>query len=90
MKNIFKEEELEESQVIHKFGNSEFQQKAPYYYNLDVVISVGYRVKSKEGTQFRIWATQRLKDYVIKGFTLNNERFKIGNSINYINHLKFE
>lgn len=90
MKNIFKEEELEESQVIHKFGNSEFQQKAPYYYNLDVVISVGYRVKSKEGTQFRIWATQRLKDYIIKGFTLNDERFKIGNSINYINHLKFE
>ena len=56
------EGELAESQTMQKFGNSEFQQKAPNYYNLDVIISVGYRVKSKQGTQFRIWATSRLKE----------------------------
>src|SRR5665648_62935 len=58
IQNIFKEGELEESLSLKKFGNSEFQQKAPNYYNLDVIISVGYRVKSPQGTQFRIWATQ--------------------------------
>ena len=57
IQNIYNEEELVESQTMKKFGNSEFQQKAPNYYNLDVIISVGYRVKSKQGTQFRIWAT---------------------------------
>lgn len=88
IKNIFKEGELKELQVVHKFGNSEFQQKAPYYYSLDVIISVGYRVKSKQGTQFRIWATQRLKEHIIKGFTLNDERFKTGNSMNYFNELQ--
>lgn len=88
IKNIFKEKELIETSVVKKFGNSEFQQKAPFYYNLDVIISVGYRVKSKQGTQFRIWATQRLKEYIIKGFTLNDERFKTGNSMNYFNELQ--
>ena len=53
------------------------------YYNLDVIISVGYRVKSYQGTQFRIWATQRLREYIIKGFTLNDERFATGSSMNY-------
>jgi hypothetical protein len=57
-------------------------------YNLDVIISVGYRVKSLQGTQFRIWATQRLKEYVIKGFALNDDRFKTGNSMNYFNELQ--
>ena len=57
-------------------------------YNLDVIISVGYRVKSPQGTQFRIWATQRLKEYIIKGFTLNDDRFKSGNSLNYFNELQ--
>jgi len=56
IKNIYNEFELEESLTMKKFGNSEFQQKAPFYYNLDVIISVGYRVKSSQGTQFRIWA----------------------------------
>jgi len=60
IKNIFKEGELVEEQVMRKFGNSEFSIKPTYYYNLDVIISVGYRVKSLRGTQFRIWATQRL------------------------------
>ena len=52
------------------------------FYNLDVIISVGYRVKSQQGTKFRIWATQRLKEYIIKGFALNSERFKSHNSMN--------
>ncbi|MFO7656621.1 MAG: RhuM family protein [Bacteroidales bacterium] len=88
IKNIYAEEELEESSSAKKFGISEFQQKAPNYYNLDVIISVGYRVKSHQGTQFRIWATQRLKEYIVKGFTLNDERFKSGNSMNYFNELQ--
>ena len=58
------------------------------YYNLDVVISVGYRVRSKQGTQFRIWATSRLKEYIIKGFVLNDERFKTGNAMNYFDELQ--
>lgn len=88
IKNIFAEGELVEKDVVKKFGNSEFQQKAPNFYNLDVIISVGYRVKSKQGTQFRIWATQRLKEYIVKGFALNDERFKSGNSMNYFNELQ--
>ena len=86
--NIFVEGELLSSCCMKKFGNSEFQQKAPQYYNLDVIISVGYRVKSQQGTQFRIWATQRLKEYIVKGFVLNDERFKSGNSMNYFDELQ--
>lgn len=88
IKNIYKEEELSEHNTMQKFGISEFQQKAPNYYNLDVIISVGYRVKSKEGTQFRIWATQRLREYIVKGFALNDDRFKSGSSMNYFNELQ--
>ena len=62
IKHIFEEGELKESESVKKFGNSEFQQKAPFYYNLDVIISVGYRVKSLRGTQFRQWATKRLNE----------------------------
>ncbi len=62
IKNIYEEQELLETVTMKKFGISEFQQKAPFYYNLDIVISVGYRVKLTQGTQFRIWATQRLKE----------------------------
>ena len=76
IQNIFKEGELEETQCTQKFGNSEFQQKAPFYYNLDVIISVGYRVKSLRGTQFRQWATKRLNEYIRKGFTIDDERLK--------------
>ncbi|MDI5895344.1 MULTISPECIES: RhuM family protein [Flavobacterium] len=88
IKNIFEEGELQEELCMHKFGISEFQQKAPNYYNLDVIISVGYRVKSLQGTQFRIWATQRLKEYIVKGFALNDDRFKSGSSMNYFNELQ--
>lgn len=88
IKNIFEEGELQEVESMHKFGISEFMQKGHNYYNLDVIISVGYRVKSQQGTQFRIWATQRLKEYIVKGFALNDERFKSGTSMNYFNELQ--
>lgn len=86
--NIFTEGELISDCCMKKFGISEFQQRAPNYYNLDVIISVGYRVKSQQGTQFRIWATGRLKEYIIKGFVLNDERFKSGSSMNYFDELQ--
>ncbi len=76
IKNIYAEEELEKSQTLKKFGISEFQQKAPNYYNLDVIISVGYRVKSKQGTKFRQWATKRIHEYIVKGFTMDDDRLK--------------
>ena len=88
IKNIYEEQELKESATMKKFGISEFQHKAFNYYNLDVIISVGYRVKSPQGTQFRIWATQRLKEYIIKGFVLNDDRFKSGTSMNYFDELQ--
>lgn len=91
IKNIFEEGELQESQTMRKFGFSEFTgnlAKKTNYYNLDVIISVGYRVKSLQGTQFRIWATQRLREYITKGFALNDERFKSGNSMNYFTELQ--
>lgn len=87
IQNVYSEGELIESQTVRKFGNSEFAKKPTNYYNLDVVISVGYRVKSPQGTQFRQWATQRLRDYIIKGFALNDERFKSGSSMNYFKEL---
>jgi len=76
IQNIYQEKELEKTTTMKKFGNSEFQQKAPFYYNLDVIISVGYRVKSIRGTQFRQWATKRLREYIVKGFTMDDERLK--------------
>lgn len=86
--HIFEEKELEKEVSIRKIGISDFSTKPTNFYNLDVIISVGYRVKSIQGTQFRIWATQRLKEYIIKGFTLNDERFKTGTSMNYFNELQ--
>ena len=76
IKNIYEEWELLETDTLHKFGNSEFQQKATNYYNLDMIISVWYRVNSKQWIQFRQWATARLKEYIIKWFTLDDERLK--------------
>lgn len=93
IKNVFEEGELEASATVRNFrtvqteGNREVE-RAIDYYNLDVIISVGYRVKSVQGTQFRIWATQRLKEYIIKGFALNDDRFKSGSSMNYFNELQ--
>ena len=85
--NVFKEGELVEEDSVRKIGNSDFSTKPTNYYNLDVIISVGYRVKSKQGTQFRIWATQRLQEYILKGFAINDERFKTGSSMNYFREL---
>jgi len=88
--NIFSEEELIKDSVVRKFRTTAKDGKSynTNYYNLDVIISVGYRVKSQQGTQFRIWATQRLREYIVKGFALNDERFKSGESINYFNELQ--
>ncbi|MEN8122763.1 MAG: RhuM family protein [Bacteroidota bacterium] len=88
--NIFNEGELIENSVVANFATTANDNKIYQveYYNLDVIISVGYRIKSKQGTQFRIWATQRLKEYIIKGFALNDDRFKTGNSMNYFTELQ--
>ena len=73
--NIFREGELYEKSNVQKMhiANSD---KPIVLYSLDVIISVGYRVKSKQGTQFRQWATQRLKDYLVKGYSLNQKRLE--------------
>ena len=74
--NIFEEGELEKESSMRKIGNSDFSTKPTNYYNLDVIISVGYRVKSLRGTQFRQWATKRLNEYIRKGFTMDDEWLK--------------
>ncbi|HFC00766.1 MAG TPA: death-on-curing protein, partial [Phaeodactylibacter sp.] len=82
--NVFKDGELDKKVVVAKFATTtrhgaikdKTQTKMVEYYNLDVIISVGYRVKSIRGTQFRIWATQRLKDYLEKGYTINEKRLQ--------------
>ena len=74
--NIYKEGELEKDESMRKIGNSDFSTKPTNFYNLDVIISVGYRVKSLQGTKFRKWATARIKEYIIKGFVMDDERLK--------------
>jgi hypothetical protein len=78
IRNLFEEGELREDSVIRNFRITASDGKVydTQHYNLDVIISVGYRVKSLRGTQFRIWATQRLREYIIKGFTMDDERLK--------------
>ena len=76
IKNIYEEKELIEENTMRKFGNSEFSTKPTNFYNLEMIIAIGYRVKSNRGTQFRIWANGILKDYLVKGYNLNVERFK--------------
>lgn len=90
IKHVFEEGELLEEAVVRNFRTTAADGKSydVRYYNLDVIISVGYRVKSHQGTQFRIWATQRLKEYIVKGFALNDERFKTGQSMNYFSELQ--
>lgn len=78
IRNIYLEGELTELATMRKSGNSGFSTKPTNYYNLDVIISVGYRVKSLRGTQFRQWATKRLREYIVKGFTMDDERLKQG------------
>ncbi|MFD2631829.1 virulence RhuM family protein [Idiomarina piscisalsi] len=76
IKNVFKDGELEENESIRKFGNSDFSTKPTNFYNLDVIISVGYRVKSARGVQFRKWATRILQEHLVRGYTLNELRLK--------------
>lgn len=96
IQNIFSEGELNENVVCRNFRQTtqhgaiegKTQERDVKHYNLDVVISVGYRVKSQQGTQFRIWATHRLREYIVKGFALNDDRFKSGTSMNYFSELQ--
>lgn len=93
IKNVFEEGELDLPATVRKFRTIQQEgtrnvERELEHFNLDVIISVGYRVKSPQGTQFRIWATQRLKEYIIKGFALNDDRFKSGTSMNYFNELQ--
>ena len=82
IKHIFEEGELDENVVVRKFRTTtqhgaiagKTQNIETNFYNLDLIISLGYRIKSRIATQFRIWATQRLKEYIIKGFTMDDER----------------
>ena len=76
IKNIYNEGELLESETLSKFGNSEFSDKPTNYYNLDMIISVGYRVKSQRGIIFRKWATKVLKEYMLKGYAVNQKRLE--------------
>ena len=88
IKNIFDEEELIENSTVKEFltvqkeGNRKVERKVKYY-NLDMIISLGYRIKSKVATNFRRWATERLKEYMIKGFTMDDERLKGNGGGNY-------
>lgn len=81
--NVFSEGELEENQVVRKFRTTADDGKdyETTFYNLDVIISVGYRIKSQKGTQFRIWATKTLKEFIIKGFALDDKRLKQGGQV---------
>ena len=84
IKNIFQEKELDEKVVCRNFRHTtkhgaikgKTQSKITKYYNLDLIISVGYRVKSQQGTQFRQWATKRIHEYIVKGFTIDDDRLK--------------
>jgi len=92
LKNIYAEGELVSETTIRKFrivrleGTREVARSIDHY-NLDAIISVGYRVNSIRGTQFRIWATQRLREYLIKGFVLDDDRLKRGGGANYFDEL---
>ena len=85
--NIYNEQELDKEFSMRKIGISDFSTKPTNYYNLDVIISVGYRVKSIQGTKFRQWATARLREYIVKGFTMNDEMLKQAGGGNYFEEL---
>ena len=89
IKHIFEEEELEENSVVRKFRTtaSDGKKYLTTYYNLDMIISLGYRIKSKIATNFRRWASERLKEYMIKGFTMDDERLKQLGGGNYWHEL---
>ena len=87
--NVFAEGELQPGAVVKEFLTTAADGKnyKTSFYNLDVIISVGYRVKSHRGTQFRIWATQRLREYIVKGFSLDDQRLKRAGGGNYFEEL---
>ena len=90
--NVFKEGELTRESTVAKYATVQSEGKRQVtrqvdFYNLDVIISVGYRVRSHRGTQFRIWATQRLREYIVKGFTLDDERLKQAGGGGYFDEL---
>ena len=85
--NIYEEHELDNQLSMRKIGISDFSTKPTNFYNLDVIISVGYRVKSLQGTRFRQWATGRLREYIVKGFTMNDELLKQAGGGNYFEEL---
>ena len=89
IKNVFEEGELVPDSVVANFATTAADGKTYRvdYYNLDVIISVGYRVKSHRGTQFRIWATERLREFIIKGFALDDDRLKQAGGGNYFEEL---
>ena len=89
LKNIFEEGELARQSVVANYATTASDGKIYQvdFYNLDVILAVGYRVKSQQGTLFRQWATLRLREYVVKGFTLDDERLKTGSSYNYFREL---
>jgi hypothetical protein len=89
IKNVFEEGELDRRAVVAEFATTAHDGKSYQveYFDLDVIISVGYRVRSHRGTQFRIWATQRLHEYIVKGFTLDDERLKRAGGGNYFDEL---
>jgi hypothetical protein len=89
IKNVFEEGELVRESVVAESATTASDGKTYQveYFNIDVIISVGYRVKSHRGTQFRIWATQRLREYIVKGFTLDDERLKNAGNGNYFDEL---
>lgn len=89
IKNIFEEGELDSNSVVRNFRTTADDGKSydTAYYNLDVIISVGYRVKSHQGTKFRQWATAKLREYIVKGFTVNDELLKQAGGGNYFDEL---
>jgi hypothetical protein len=89
IRNVFEEGELVKDRVVANFATTAADGKTYQveFFNLDVIISVGYRVKSHRGTQFRIWATQRLREYIVKGFTMDDERLKQRGGGNYFEEL---
>ncbi|NOQ31698.1 MAG: cell filamentation protein Fic [Helicobacteraceae bacterium] len=96
IKAIFEENELDENVVVRKFRTTtkhgaiegKTQSKEVNFYSLDMIIAIGFRVRSSTGTKFRIWAKDRLKEYITKGFILNDDRFKTGSSMNYFDELQ--
>ena len=90
IKAIFEEEELDKEAVVRNYRTtaSDGKNYDVAYYSLDMIIAIGFRVRSSTGTKFRIWAKDRLKEYITKGFVLNDERFKTGNSMSYFDELQ--